>query len=201
MKEADESSPKSVQLPWESIRPDDALQAIEADLAESGAGEETRPPSGGVWTIPLLCMGIALIACCVLIPQADSNRRLAYEQEKLKRDVEHLRTQTKVNEEFLARLQGDPSLAERLAQRQMKMVRAGSSVLELDVGRDYMSPFSLVSVPPPEPLPAYRPMGGRLSEWCRHPKTQLYLTGGGLLLMACGLVLGYVPKPPEAPAV
>src|SRR5215472_3634516 len=30
-----------------------------------------RPTAGGGWTLPLLCAGIALIACCAVIPQAD----------------------------------------------------------------------------------------------------------------------------------
>ena len=97
-------------------------------------------------------------------------------------------------------------LAERLAQRQMKMVREGTSVLELKnvhhanaswgggggAGlRDSMSPYLLVSVPPPAPMPPYQPVGGTLARVCRHPKSQLYLTGVGLMLMACGLVLGF----------
>src|SRR4051812_27466761 len=36
-------------------------------------------PRGGGWTLALLCGGIALIACTVLIPAADANRRLVYE--------------------------------------------------------------------------------------------------------------------------
>jgi hypothetical protein len=72
------------------------------------------------------------------------------------------------------------------------MVREGTSVLELKgnyAGRD-MSPFELVTLPPPPELPPYRPMGGELSNLCRNPRSQLYLMGAGLLLVAGGLVMG-----------
>ena len=52
-----------------------------------------------------------------------------------------------------------------------------------------MSPFLLVTVPPPAPMPPYRPIGGVLANACRHPKTQLYLIGGALMAIASGLVL------------
>ncbi len=86
----------------------------------------------------------------------------------------------------------DPTLSERLARRQMKMVREGTSVLETKsaVGKEGLSPFLLVTLPPPAEMPAYEPVGGFLSELCRNPKSQLYLTGAGLLMIACGLVLG-----------
>jgi hypothetical protein len=74
-------------------------------------------------------------------------------------------------------------------------VREGTSVLELKNqhggGRDSMSPYLLVSVPPPAPMPPYQPVGGLLADFCRHPKSQLYLTGLGLMLVACGIVLGF----------
>jgi hypothetical protein len=148
--------------------------------------------SGGAWTIPLLCAGLALIACCLLIPAADENRRLAHEKLQLERDLQQLELQLSVNEEFLDRLADDPTLLERLAQRQMKLVREGISVLDVPgtEGDEEMSPYMLVTIPPPKPLPPYAPVGGKLAELCRHPKSQLYLTGLGLILVAAGLVLG-----------
>ena len=140
----------------------------------------------------MLCAGIAVLACCLLIPAADENRRLVWERERLKADLEQLEKQVDVNGQFLKSVADDPTLLERLAQRQMKMVREGTSVLDLKEKTAHadMSPYLLLSVPPPPPIPPYRPIGGAFSELCRHPHTRLYLIGGALLLMACGLILG-----------
>jgi hypothetical protein len=151
---------------------------------------------GGILTIPLLCVGIAIIACVTLLPLADENHQLSWEREKLRADLTQLKEQGRVNTEFLQRVADDPTLAERLAQRQMKYIREGSSILKLrGSGKEEMSPFHLVSVPPPPPLPAYEPVGGALATLVRQPRAQLYLCGLALMLIAAGLVLGYVPKP------
>jgi hypothetical protein len=146
----------------------------------------------GVWTIPLLCAGIAILACCLLIPAADENRRLTWERERLKADLEQIQKQVHVNDAFLAKLMSDPALSERLARRQMKMVREGTSVLntKATMGKEGLSPFLLVTLPPPAEMPEYQPLGGVLSDLCRNAKSQLYLTGAGLLMIACGLVMG-----------
>src|SRR5688572_4865173 len=145
-----------------------------------------------VWTIPLLCAGIAMLACCLLIPAADENRRLTWERERLKADLEQIQKQVRVNDAFLQRLMADPTLSERLARRQMRMVREGTSVLETKaaIGKEELSPFLLVTLPPPAEMPEYRPAGGVLARMCGNPKTQLYATGAGPLMIACGLVLG-----------
>jgi hypothetical protein len=161
-----------------------------------GVSEQDNPASeedrASAWTIPLLCAGIALIACCLLIPAADENHRLVYEREKLRLDLEQIHKQVAVNDEFLKRVSDDPVLLQRLAQRQMKLVREGTSVLELNGQTDQgdLSPYLLTSVPPPSQLQAYRPTGGVFAAMCRHPRSQLFLIGGGLLLMASGLVMG-----------
>jgi hypothetical protein len=144
------------------------------------------------WTIPLLCAGIAILACCLLIPASDENRKLTWERERLKADLEQIQKQVHVNDQFLAKLMSDPSLSERLARRQMKMVREGTSVLETktSVGKEELSPFLLVTLPPPAEMPEYQPVGGFLAGLCRNAKSQLYLTGAGLLMIAFGLVLG-----------
>ena len=140
----------------------------------------------------LISAGIGLIALCLLIPQADENRLMAYQCQKLKMDLEHLDKQVAVNQEFISRLGRDPALAERLAQRQMKFIRAGTKVLELDErtmpGEE--SPFSLVSIAPPPKLAPPQLRSGRMAEWCRDPKVRLYVIGTGMMLIACGLVLG-----------
>src|SRR5262245_6414400 len=149
------------------------------------------PDRASAWTIPILCAGIALIACCMLIPAADENRRLVYEREKLKVDLEQIQKQIAINDEFLKRVADDPSLLERLAQRQMKLVREGTRVLELngESEKQDLSPYLLVTLPPPQDLPPYKPLGGSFSEMCRHPRSQLFLMGGGMLLIATGLVM------------
>ena len=163
------------------------------------------PPKGGGWTVAMLCAGIAIIACCVLIPQADANKRLVYEREKLKVDLDSIRMQVSTNDEFLHRVADDPNLAERLAQRQMRVIREGTRVLELKksgkgavagplASAEAMSPFHLVHVAPPPPMPPYEPTGGRIASLCYDPHKRLYLMGGGLMLMAAGLVLGFGNK-------
>jgi hypothetical protein len=78
----------------------------------------------------------------------------------------------------------------------MKLVRQGTNVLEIkgDSGKDDLSPFMLVTLPPPGELPPYRPIGGVFSEMCRHPRSQLFLMGAALLLVATGLVMGSAPR-------
>ena len=166
------------------------------------------PPRGGGWTVAALCAGIALIACCVVIPQADANRRLVYERERLRVDLDSICKQVSTNDEFLRRVADDPILAERLAQRQMKMIREGTRVLELKKAGakaggparvaaqsppDVVSPFYLVAVAPPPPMPPYQPQGGRLASLCYDPHHRLYLMGIGLFLMAAALVCGFAP--------
>lgn len=158
--------------------------------------EVVEPDRGSAWTIPLLCAGIAIIACCLLIPAADDNHRLVYEREKLRLDLEQIKKQVAINDEFLHRVANDPGLLERLAQRQMKMVRQGTNVLELksDQNREDLSPYMLVTLPPPAEIPAYRPVGGVFSNLCRQPRSQLFMLGGAMLLVATGLVLGASPR-------
>lgn len=140
-----------------------------------------------------MCAGIAIIACCLLIPAADENRRLAYEAACLKLDQEQISKQVDLNNDFLHRVADDPALLERLAQRQMKLVRQGTGVLDLNgqtsTGKD-LSPFLLTTLPPPLQIAEYRPIGGKLGIICRNPHLNLYLMGVGLLLVAFGLIVG-----------
>jgi len=149
-----------------------------------------RDTSG--WTIPILCLGLGLIAACVIIPQTEANRRLYYEHEKLVRELDQIHQQATINEEFLKKLDTDPQLAERLAERQMRIVPAGEKELPLkSVGPEQpTSPFSLVHIPPPAPLPAYQPVGGPLADLCRNEHTRLYLMGAAMFMVAIGLVFG-----------
>lgn len=154
-----------------------------------------RPPrdSSG-WTIPLICVGMAIVAACVLIPAASENRALAAQTRQLQADLDNVRSQISVNDAFLKSVADDPTLLERLAQRQMKMVREGTSVLALhDPGRKpnpaTPSPFLLLSIPPPQqPLAAADP--GPLDQLIASPHTRLLGIGAALLCIAAGLVLG-----------
>ena len=180
--------------PWGASEPEPRAASMHA-AAPDATADSGRVRGGGALTIPLLCIGIAVIAVVTLLPLADENHRLAWEREKLRHDVAHLREQVRVNAEFLERVADDPTLAERLAQRQMKVIRQGSGVLQLKgQGREEMSPFHLTAVPAPPPPPAYEPVGGALGTLVRTPRAQLYMVGGALLLIAAGLVLGYVPR-------
>ena len=154
--------------------------------------EPIEPDRGGGWTLPMLCAGIAMIAACVLMPLAEENHQLVYQRDRLKLDLAQVNKQVAVNDNFLGRIKVDPTLAERLAQRQMKTIRKGEAVL--DIGshdKQEMSPFMLVTVPPPAPMAEYRPVGGAIAAVTRNARTRLFILGGGLFLIMLGLVLGY----------
>jgi hypothetical protein len=196
--------PLATATPWDSIDPqDDAVAeaneqsaaAVEMFIDEFYQPVPCKPQTasgGGGWSIPLLCIGIAILACCLIVPAADENRRLTFEHEKLRIDLEQLHKQISVNDEFLQRVGNDPTLTQRLAQRQMKMLRQGTSVLDVKgaSASGSMSPFLLTSIPPPPAVPEYRPLAGKLSALCLAPKPRLYMIGGGLLCVAVGLVVG-----------
>jgi hypothetical protein len=161
--------------------------------------EATQKSSGG-WTIVPLCIGLAAIAACVVIPQADANGRLRYERQKLVADLDQINQQASVNEAFLKKIEIDPQLAQRLAQRQMKFIRQGESLLPYKSQPRVVkastalaaeiSPFSLVRVPPPAEQAPYQPDGGTLSFWLLDSHIRLYCLAGGLFLVAMGLILG-----------
>ena len=185
--------------PWTDGAADET-EADREDAVVSAAGiapttvtaTRRRVLSGG-WTMALVMSGIAIIAACVLIPQGDETRKLMYEREKLRADLEQVQKQVATNDEFLKKVQSDPTLAQRLAQRQMKLIPAGTKVLDLEDAsptKDDKSPFLIVSVPPPAPMAPYQPRGGWFSQMCRNGRSQLYMIGGGLMLVATGLVLG-----------
>ncbi len=162
---------------------------------------ETKSASestGAWWSIPLLCVGLAVIAYCVIVPATNANRKLVLEREKLHRDLEAVDKQIAVNEEFLKRVGGDPELAERLAQRQMKFIREGTNVLELPTQsstKDQMSPFLLTAMPQAAPLAQLAETPGMLGKLASNEKLQLYAIGGGLLLLAVALVMGGSTQP------
>jgi hypothetical protein len=167
----------------------------------SSQADSSSPDRSSAYTIPLLCAGIAIIAYCLLIPAADDNHRLVYEREKLRRDLDQIQKQVAVNDDLLHGLAAsDPSLLERVAQRQMRLVRQGTNVLKLKQSSEPedLSPFLLVNLPPPPELPPYRSLGGAFSDLCRHPRSRLFIMGAGMFLVAASLVMGAGPKPGAA---
>lgn len=177
----------------ERPKPSSSISTQQSSIRnEFSSGEQNA--RGGGWTIPILCAGIALIACSVLIPQADANRRLAYEKETLTRDLQSIEQQIDVNREFLKKVSDDPTLAQRLAERQMKVIPEGAHVVDLTHEPESMSPFQLLNVAPPAPLPPYKPIGGTLARICYGPHSRLYLIGLSLGMIATGLVLGAAPS-------
>lgn len=204
---------EAVPLPWDSSELDETASQslpqapiLALDPSFAAAKVKARPlPAALVmppqherspaWTIPVMCAGLAIIAACLIVPATETNRRLAYEQKRLRMDLEQIEKQIAVNDEFLHKVKDDPTLAQRLALRQMKMIRAGTATLDLKtaggVGIDQNpSPFSILAVPAPPQLEPYRPRGGWLSKICLDPKMQMYLLGAGLMMVAGGLIMG-----------
>jgi hypothetical protein len=152
---------------------------------------DDKPRKDGIWTILALCLGLALIAACVIVPQLDPNRRLDYQRRMLLADLDQINRQTAINEQFLGRLESDPQLAQRLAQRQMKFIRQGESLLSYKGQPTVVpvSPYSLVHVPPPAAVLPYTPAGGAAAQFLLDDHVRLYVLAAGLFLAAVGLVL------------
>ena len=150
---------------------------------------------GPLATTVALLAGLAVIAVCVIVPQTDANRRMAYEHDRLLADLNQIDRQKAVNEEFIAKLDSDPQLAQRLAQRQMRFIPQGESLLQFktngpSAGAAQISPFTLVYVPAPAARPPYRAAGGVVGQWLLDSQLRLYCMGVGLYLVAMGLILG-----------
>lgn len=150
------------------------------------------PSTGGWWTLPIMCVGISLIACAIIIGQVEENRQLSWQKNKLQMDLDYLQKQAAVNDEFLSKLSTDANLVERLAQRQMKLIRQGSAVLDLKgaAGEDNTSAFKLVRIPPPPEVKPYEPAPGLLTHLFGTDRQRLYAMGLGAFLVAVGLIMG-----------
>jgi hypothetical protein len=148
--------------------------------------------SDSIWSLPLLCLGLGIIATCILVPAAESNKRLTADHDKLHRDLTYVESQVSANQAFLDEVGTDPEIAERLAQRQFRQIRQGTSVLELKglSKQGSASPFEMVSVPAPPPVNEYRPLTGFLGDVCGDTRKQIYSVGLGMFMVAVSLVLG-----------
>lgn len=133
-----------------------------------------------------------MIACPLIIGQMEENRQLAWQRDKMQIYMNHFQKQLDLNQQFVDKLEKDPNLAERVAQRQMKLVRQGAAVLELNEGKtaDDTSPFRLVNIPPPPNLKPYKPAGGVMNILFGNPRVRLYTYGLGAFLIAIGLIMG-----------
>jgi len=162
--------------------------------AISDVTERVVASSGAWWTLPTMCVGLCLIAASILVPAADENRRAAHELAKIDNDVAHFQKQSEVNKAFLDLVSSDPTLAERLAIRQLRLTRADARIAPLQASHPSdawdRSPGALVHVPRPAPLADYVPMGGFLARWFLDAQRQFYLTGLGILLTAAGVIFG-----------
>lgn len=187
---ADEALTALDEEPWLPAAPASPAPAVSSD--EPDAPDVSDGHHG--WTIMLICLGIGLIAACIIIPQADQNGRMLYQTGQLKTDLEHLQKQVAINEDFIQRAGRDAAISERLAQRQLKFIRRGTAVLDLDELRTVdSSPFSLTMIQGPPAMAEYQSVGGRMGAWCRDGRKRLYTIGAGLLVLAAGLVLGATP--------
>ena len=192
MEEADEPLP--AQAPILALDPSFTAPRLPARPLPAALVMPPQHERSPAWTIPVMCVGMAIIAACLIVPATETNRRMAYEQKRLKMDLEQIEKQMAVNEEFLHKVKDDPTLAQRLALRQMKMIRSGTTTLNLKDGPGMAdlnpSPFSILAVPPPPQLEPYQPRTGFLSKYCLDPKMQMYLIGAGLMMIAGGLIMG-----------
>lgn len=199
-----EPAPSTVRDSSAADDPDELPQTAEA-------GEEEEPVTAaaesrwGAWTLAMLCAGLGIVSACILVPEADASRRLVYDRDKLQLDLNQIRKQVQVNNDFLGKLESDPQLTQRLAEREMRSVPAGQAVVEgksdagystVEASAQRMSPFTIVNVPPPPALAPYQPVGGAIAEICRNTKSQTLLLGAGMLLVATGLVLGDSERAP-----
>jgi hypothetical protein len=154
--------------------------------------ENPKTSKDSIWSLPLLCLGLGIIAICVLVPAAEANKRLTADRDKLARDLAYVESQVSANQEFLDEAGTDPEIAERLAQRQFRQIRQGTRVLELKgvSNGTQTSPFAMISVPPPPPVNEYRPLTGMLGTLCGDTRKQLYSVGVGMFMVAVSLVMG-----------
>lgn len=180
--------------------PEPADDPVEvASVPPTSPTPRPQPSSGAWWTIPMICVGLMMVACALIVGQVEINRQVAWQRNKLKIDLDYLQKQIKQNEESLKSMQTDPTMAEYLAMRQMGQVREGSAILDVRglPHQNDRNPFRLTTIPPPKPLLPYQPRGDLLTTLFADQQRALAAIGLGLLLVAAGLVLGGPNEPDE----
>lgn len=180
---------------------DDDSKTDSSGLGPVLAGNDP-PRTGAWWTLPLMCLGLGIVACALIVPAVDENRRELHQLARLERDVNYFQMQSDVNKQFLEHVSTDPTLAERLALRQLRLTRPDSRIVQIPQTNNPfgMSPYALVTIDPPPPIPDYQPLGGLLSQYFLDSKTQIYLASIGILLTAAGVILGGGHSKPDQAA-
>ena len=190
---------KNSDNPDPAPRPATAVKVTSVLPYPSRSTPKPRPSTGAWWTIPMICVGLALVACALIIGQVEANQQVAWRRNKLKIDLEYLQEQVRQNEDSIKWMQTDPTMAERLAQRQMNQVRAGSVILQVPglPHQNDRNPFQLTTIPPPKPLAPYEPRGDLMTFLFADQRHALWASGIGLMLVAAGLVLGGPNEPAQ----
>lgn len=209
------SLPRPTQLPPSLIPP-----VMPTDPANIPSPDPVPPPRRGGWTLGALTLGLSIVAACVLLPQIHENRNLRSELAALQSQVDRIKQQVEINDAFLAKVDSDPTLITRLAQRQFLLTPDGTDVLTLpnstpnsadprQPAPNARNPFQLVAVPDrpadptptslttPTPHPVLDFIAAQLSRPFQDPQTRLYLLAGSMFLVAVGLILDGPAKPPR----
>ncbi len=159
------------------------------DLGSAGA-------KASIWALPLLALGLSLVACAVLIPASEENRLAEADRRRLEAQVASLERRVEVNNEFFHRLEKDAAIARRLQQRTLPPMPDGevAQLASADVGKTSwaMSPLAMLEVEPVEAVMAPPQMKGLLPEWCRDGRHRLAVAGTGLFACLIALLAGSV---------
>jgi hypothetical protein len=144
------------------------------------------------WTLPLLALGLGIVACAILIPAAEENRLAEAERRRLTAEVEALAQRASLNEDFLARIHRDKHIAKRLA-RQAAPPKPDSRLVVLAAGLDastISNPLAMLEPQPVELLPPPPPADGLLPRWCLDSRGRLGVAGAGLFACLVALLAG-----------
>jgi len=154
---------------------------------------EAGTSSSGLWALPLLALGLCLVACAVLIPAAEENRLVEAERRRLVAEVESLRKKAEMNEQFLTRLHHDQRLVERL-RRRLRPPGPDENVAILashgGASRWALSPLAMLEPAPVEAEPPPAIVTGVLADWCRDDRQRLIVLGVGLMAVLVALLAG-----------
>jgi hypothetical protein len=156
----------------------------------------------GIWPLLAVTAGMTTIAVCLLVPQVAQNRVVRAELLQLRAEHARIQAQVEANDALLKSLSttADPTLTARLAQRQLRILPAGTEALDLQgVPEEHRSPFQLVRVPAAATAAGGAAGGGGaqvpIPEFLADERTRLYLLAGALMLVAAGLICDGRRKP------